>query len=79
MIRIALIIALIACGCGPIQVRAEREITWQRRPGPTCYVRTLADGEVATETTAPTSCVPPPSFCAPGPGEPGYVAPERSF
>lgn len=72
-----LLSATAGCGVfGPTRVEAEHSITWQRRPGPTCYVRTLADGEVATETTAPTSCVPPPEFCAPGPGEPGYqVAP----
>ena len=79
LVGVAVALAASLAGCGAVQVRAEREITWQRRPGPTCYVRTLADGEVATETTAPTSCVPPPSFCEPGPGEPGYVAPERSF
>lgn len=74
-----LVLAVAWSGCGilgPTRVEAEHSITWQRRPGPTCYVRTLADGEVATETTAPTSCVPPPEFCQPGPGEPGYqVAP----
>lgn len=76
---VALAAALLsqsACGLlGPVQVKADREIKWQRRPGPTCYVRTLADGEVATETTAPTSCVPPPEFCQPGPGEPGFLSP----
>lgn len=72
----AVLLSQSGCGLlGPVQVAAEREITWQRRPGPTCYVRTLADGELATETTAPFSCVPPPEFCAQGPGEPGYVTP----
>ena len=65
-------LAILLGGCGAVQVRAEREITWERRPGSTCYVRTLADGEVATESTAPTPCVPPPEFCQPGPGEPGF-------
>ena len=73
-LRFLVVIAgLVLPACGAVQVRAEREITWERRPGSTCYVRTLADGEVATESTAPTPCVPPPEFCQPGPGEPGYL------
>lgn len=72
VVFVAVPIAFALAGCGAIQVAAEREITWKRRPGSTCYVATLADGELATEATAPTSCVPPPEFCQPGPGEPGF-------
>lgn len=80
MVVLALVPLLLSqAGCGllgPVQVHANKRITWQRLPGPTCYVATLADGEIATESTAPTPCVPPPDFCRPGPGEPGFVAPE---
>lgn len=81
LVVLALVPLLLStsAGCGllgPVQVHADERITWQRRPGPTCYVATLADGEIATETTAPFACVPPPEFCQPGPGEPGYITPE---
>jgi len=47
------------------QLRAEESVVWQHRPGPTCYVRLVVDGETAIEVEAPFSCTPPPEFCAP--------------
>lgn len=68
-------LAMLAPGCGAAQVRAEESVQFQRRPGPTCYVRTVVDGEIVQELEAPFTCVPPPEFCAPGLGELGYESP----
>ncbi len=56
-------LAMLAPGCLAREVRAEESVTWQRAPGPTCYVRLQVDGETAIEVEAPFACVPPPAFC----------------
>lgn len=66
---ILVIAALVVPACGTTELRGEESVTFQRRPGPTCYVRVLVDADKWVTVEAPFACVPPPEFCAPGPGE----------
>lgn len=72
MIRqLRLLLVLVALSaCGTVELTAKRDVDWQRRPGKTCFVRLELDGgDQSVEVSGPNACVPPPEFCAPGPGE----------
>lgn len=72
---LAAVLAMLAPACGPIQIRTDEPPTFGRRPGTDCYFRVDVKGETVIEVESdpahPFTCVPPPEFCQPGPGEPG--------
>lgn len=56
MIRIALIIALIACGCGSRQVVATESVGLVVRRGPPCDMSLSADGEEVCRVRSVERC-----------------------